>query len=380
VTSTRTIASRLLLVGALAAALGACSKQEAQAPAPRPVIAQVAAAKAAEGANVYSGEVRARYENDLAFRVGGKVVARFVDVGATVRKGDQLARLDPQDAQLNVESARQTLAAAEADYVLAKAELERYRELRVKQYVSQAVLDARETTFNTSKARLEQARAQAQVARNQSSYTTLVAEADGVITAVNVEAGQVVSAGQAVMRFARPEEKEVAISVPETRLGELRDANRILIALWAAPDKPYAGRIREIAPNADPATRTFAAKISFVAPDAAVKLGMTANVAIGDRAAHEVITLPLTALTETEGKPAVWVVDPHTSKVNLRPVAVGAYRENGVVVRDGLRAGEIVVTAGVHKLVPGETVRVVSETLAGPRSQQALDAALRPGS
>jgi RND family efflux transporter MFP subunit len=371
---------RTIVLLTAAAALAACGKQEAQVPAPRPVIAQVAAAKPAEGAHVYSGEVRARYENDLAFRVGGKVVARFVDVGATVRKGDPLARLDPQDAQLNVESARQNLVAAEADHVLAKAELERYRELRSRQYVSQAVLDARETTFNTSKARLEQARAQAQVARNQSSYTTLVAESDGVITAVAVEAGQVVSAGQPVMRFARPAEKEVAINVPETRLGELRDADRIQIAVWAAPDRPYRGRVREIAPNADPATRTFAAKISFVEPDAAVKLGMTANVAIGDHSGVEVITLPLTALTQVDGKPAVWVVDPQTSKVNLRPVAIGAYREDGVTVRDGIRAGEVVVTAGVHKLLPGETVRVTSETLATPRSQQALDRAMRPGS
>ena len=287
--------------------------------------------------------MRARYENDLAFRVGGKVVARFVDVGATVKRGRELARLDPQDAQLGVESARQQLAAAEADHVLAKAELERYRELYSKQYVSKAVLDARETTFNTTKARLEQARAQAQVAQNQSSYTTLVAETDGVITAVDVEAGQVVSAGQPVMRFARPEEKEVAINVPETRLGELRDANGILISIWAAPDKPYRGRVREIAPNADAATRTFAARISFVGADVAVKLGMTANVAIGDRSGGEVVTLPLTALAEAHGKPAVWVVDA-TSKVNL-PVAIGAYREDGGPARRPAR-GAIVVTAG----------------------------------
>jgi RND family efflux transporter MFP subunit len=370
----------ILTAAALAAVLAACGKQEAPPPAPRAVIAQVVGAKPAGSANVYSGEVRARYENDLAFRVGGKVVARFVDVGATVKKGEQLARLDPQDAQLGVDSARSQLAAAEADHALAKAELERYRDLHARQYVSRAVLDGRQTTFDTTKARLEQARAQAQVARNQSSYTTLVAEADGVITAVNVEAGQVVSPGQPVMRFARPEEKEVAINVPETRLGELRDAGDILIAVWAAPDKPYRGRVREIAPNADPVTRTFAAKISFVEPDAAVKLGMTANVAIGDHSPVEVITLPLTAVTQVDGKPAVWVVDPQTSKVNLRPVAIGAYREDGVTVRDGLHTGEVVVTAGVHKLLPGETVRVVSETLASPRSQQALDKALRPGS
>ncbi|HTO49042.1 MAG TPA: efflux RND transporter periplasmic adaptor subunit [Burkholderiales bacterium] len=371
---------RTMLLAAAALGLAACSKHEPPPPAPRAVIAQVVGAKPAEGANVYSGEVRARHENDLAFRVGGKVVARYVDVGATVKKGTELARLDPQDAQLGVESARSQLAAAEADHALAKAELARYRDLYAKQYVSKAVLDARENTFNTTKARLEQARAQAQVARNQSSYTTLVAEADGVITAVNVEAGQVVSSGQPVLRFARPEEKEVAINVPETRLGELRDGNQVAVALWAAPDKPYVGRVREIAPNADPATRTFMAKITIVEPDAAVKLGMTANVLLGERAGAEVITLPLTALAQVDGKPAVWVVDPQTSKVNLRPVAIGAYREDGVTVRDGLRPGEVVVTAGVHKLLPGETVRVMSETLASPRSQQALDAALRPGS
>jgi RND family efflux transporter MFP subunit len=371
-----------MLLAAAVLGLAACSKHEPPPPTPRAVIAQVVGAKPAEGANVYSGEVRARHENDLAFRVGGKVVARYVDVGATVKKGAELARLDPQDAQLNVESARSQLAAAEADHALARAELARYRDLYAKQYVSKAVLDARENTFNTSKARLEQARAQAQVARNQSSYTTLVAEADGVITAVNVEAGQVVSAGQAVLRFARPEEKEVAINVPETRLRDLRDGNQVTVALWAAPDKPYVGRVREVAPNADPATRTFMAKITILDPDIAVKLGMTANVLLGDRAGAgaEVITLPLTAVTQVDGKPAVWVVDPQTSTVNLRPVAIGAYREDGVTVRDGLRAGEVVVTAGVHKLLPGETVRVMSETLASPRSQQALDAALRPGS
>jgi membrane fusion protein, multidrug efflux system len=373
---------RMILLAAAVAAVTACSRKEPPPPAPRAVIAQVVGAKPAEGANVYSGEVRARHENDLAFRVGGKVVARYVDVGATVKRGAELARLDPQDAQLNVESARSQLAAAEADHALAQAELARYRDLYAKQYVSKAVLDARENTFNTTKARLEQARAQAQVARNQSSYTTLVAEADGVITAVNVEAGQVVSAGQAVLRVARPEEKEVAINVPETRLRDLRDGNQVTVALWAAPDKPYVGRVREVAPNADPATRTFMAKITILDPDIAVKLGMTANVLLGDRAGGgaEVITLPLTAVTQVDGKPAVWVVDPQTSTVNLRPVAIGAYREDGVTVRDGLRAGEVVVTAGVHKLLPGETVRVMSETLASPRSQQALDAALRPGS
>ena len=374
---------RLTIALVAALALAACSKPAAPPPAPRAVIAQVVGAKPGDGANVYSGEIRARYENDLAFRVGGKVIARYVDVGATVKKGQPLARLDPQDAQLAAESARSALAGAEADHALAKAEVERYRDLYAKKFVSQAVLDARETTFNTTKARLEQARAQLATARNQSSYTALAAEADGVITAVNVEAGQVVAAGQAVMRFAQPAEKEVVISVPESRLAELRDARQIpqqiLVAVLAAPEKPYAGRIREVAPTADAATRTFAVKITLLAPDDAVKLGMTANVALGQRTGPDTIGVPLTALTQIDGEPAVWVVDPQTSQVHLRPVKVAAYREDGATITAGLKAGEIVVTAGVHKLLAGETVRVESEAAASPRSQERLQAALQRG-
>jgi multidrug efflux system membrane fusion protein len=370
---------RSLLAVTLAGALAACGQAQAPPAAPRAVIAQVVGTQPAHGANVYSGEVRARYENDLAFRVGGKVIARHVDVGAQVTRGQVLARLDPHDAQLGVEAARSQLAAAAADHELAAAELERYQDLYSRNFVSRAVLDARETTFNTTKARLEQAKAQVATARNQSAYTALVAEADGVITAVNLEPGQVVAAGQPVMRFARPEEKEVAISVPESRFAELRDATGIRIGVLAAPERHYRGRIREVAPTADPATRTFAVKISVLDANGAVRLGMTANVALGDAPAGEVIALPLTALTQVDGKPAVWVFDPRSSKVNLRPVVVGAYREDGVVVREGLRAGEIVVTVGVHKLLPDETVRVVNETLATPRAQERLEAAVRSG-
>jgi RND family efflux transporter MFP subunit len=370
---------RFVIVVAAVFAAAACSKPPAAPPAPRAVIAQVVGAQPGDGANVYSGEVRARYENDLAFRVGGKVVARYVDVGAAVRKGQPLARLDPQDAQLGVEGARSALAAAEADHALARAEVERYRDLYAKKFVSQAVLDARETAFNTTKARLEQARAQLATAQNQSGYTTLAAEADGVITAVNVEAGQVVAAGQTVMRFARPAEKEVVISVPESRLGELRDAQPIQVAVLAAPDRPYAGRIREVAPTADAATRTFAVRISLVTPDDAVKLGMTANVALGQATGRSAISVPLTALAQVGEAPAVWVVDPETSKVNLRPVTVGAFREDGATIASGLKPGEVVVTAGVHKLVAGETVRVEAEAAASPRSQERLQAALQRG-
>lgn len=370
---------RMLSALATALAVAACGQQAAQPPAPRAVIAQVVGATSAGGVTVYSGEVRARHENDLAFRVGGKVIARFVEVGTAVKKGQLLARLDPQDAGFAVESARSQLAAAEADHALARAELERYRDLHAKRFVSQAVLDARETAFNTTKARLEQARAQLATAQNQSAYTALHAEADGVITGLALEPGQVVAPGQSVMRFARVGEKEIAINVSENRLAELRAADEIQVSVWAAPDKRYRGRVREIAPTADAATRTFAARISVLDADANLRLGMTANVALGD-GARESLVVPLTALGEIDGKPVVWIVDPQTSRVNPRPVGVGAYREDGVTVMEGLKAGEVVVTAGVHKLVVGETVRVMSETLASPHSQERLQAAIRQGS
>jgi multidrug efflux system membrane fusion protein len=370
---------RLFIVASSVLLLAACAEKQAPSPAPRAVIGQIVGAVPAATQNVYSGEVRARYENDLAFRVGGKVVARHVDVGARVEQGQVLARLDPQDALLNVDAARSALAGAEADHALAKAEVERYRDLFERKFVSRAVLDARETSFNTTKARLEQARAQARVAENQSAYTTLVAEADGVITAVQLEPGQVVSGGQTVMRFARPSEKEVVISVPESRLEELRRAQSVLVAVPAATGRPAVGRIREIAPNADPATRTFAVRISIADPAPSVQLGMTATVALAERGQPEVLRVPLTAVSAIEGRPAVWVVDPATNRVNPRVVEIGAYREDGVTVSGGLQRGEIIVTAGVHKLLAGETVRVLSDALAAPGAQRQLDAAVRNG-
>lgn len=342
-------------------ALAACSQPAPVVSAPRPVLAQVVQPAANGLGNLYSGEVRARYETDLAFRVGGKLVERLVDVGSPVTRGTVLARLDPQDARLAADGARSQLAAAEADHSLAKSELERYRQLYAQSFVSQAVLDARLTTFNATKAKLDQARAQYSAARNQSDYTTLIADADGVITAVAAEHGQVVSAGQPIVRLARPEEKEVVINVPESRLAELRDAKQILVALWTEPQRPYVGRVREISPTADPVTRTFTVKVSVPQADAAVRLGMTANVVVVDPRDVAVVTLPLSALDQSAGAASVWIVDPQTRRTAPRPVEIGAYREDGVTVRAGVSAGEVVVTAGVHKLVAGETVRLAPE-------------------
>lgn len=342
------------------ATLAACSQPQPVAPAPRPVLAQVVQPAASGLGNVYSGEVRARHETDLAFRVGGKLIARHVDVGAIVTRGTVLARLDAQDAQLAVDAARSQLAAAEAEHSLAKAELERYQRLFKQNFVSEAVLDARQTAFDATKAKLDQARAQVATARNQSAYTTLVADADGVITAVSAELGQVVAAGQPIVRLARPDEKEVVVNVPESRLAELRDARQILVSLWTRPEQVYAAELREISPTADPVTRTFTVKVSVPRADAAVRLGMTAN-AMLDGGGETSVMLPLSALDQSSGAAAVWVVDPQTHRTAPRPVAIGAYREDGVTVRSGLTAGEVVVSAGVHKLVAGEVVRLAPE-------------------
>jgi membrane fusion protein, multidrug efflux system len=352
---------RLALATTALVTLAACSQPQPVVSTPRPVLAQVA--KPADGAlgNLYSGEVRARRETDLAFRVGGKLVARHVDVGSRVTRGTVLARLDPEDAKLAVDAARSQLAAAQADHSLAAAGLERYRQLCVKNFVSQAVLDARTTTFDATKAKLEQATAQLATAQNQSAYTTLTADADGVITAVSAELGQVVAAGQPIVRLARPEEKEVVINVPESRLAALRDAKQVLVALWTQPQRPYAGSVREISPTADPVTRTFTVKVSVPQADAAMRLGMTANVLVGDPSESTVVKLPLSAVDQSAGAASVWIVDPQSHKVAPRPVQIGAYREDGVTVRSGVAAGDVVVTAGVHKLVAGETVRLAPE-------------------
>jgi multidrug efflux system membrane fusion protein len=211
--------------------------------------------------------------------------------------------------------------------------------------------------LNANAAKYDQAKAQLAVARNQSAYATLVAPDDGVVTAVGAEAGQVVAAGQSVMKLAREDEREVAISVPENRIGELTRAKEIGVALAANPQKIFPARVREISPAVDPATRTFAVRVAVLAPDASLQWGMTATVGLIAQGPADAALLPLTTLYRQDGQPAVWIYDETTQKVALRLVTVGQYREDGIIVTSGLATGEWVVTAGVHKLQPGQTVR-----------------------
>jgi len=343
----------------LALFLAACGQGEQKTEAIRPVLLQKVLLGAGQNQDVYAGEVRARHEADLGFRIGGKIVARLVDVGARVKKGQALARLDPQDTQLNADAARAQLAAAQADASFAKAELDRYASLLEKKFISQAQYEAKLNSHNAAKARLDQAQSQYDVSRNQAAYATLLADQDGVITAVLAEPGQVVAAGQAVLRLARPEEKEVLINVSENKLAALRAAKSVTVSLWSSPEKIHPARVREISPGVDAASRTFAVKVSLPGADETVALGMTANVLIQGAGADTLVALPLTALIEAKGVPSVWVFDAASGKVNLRTVKVGEYRENAVTITSGLADGEQVVTAGVNRLLPGQVVKAM---------------------
>lgn len=327
--------------------LGACGEKSPQADkidtGPKLVKAIKVGAGDTALEETYSGEVRARIETTPGFRVGGKLVERLVDVGARVRAGQPLARLDATDLELAVTQ-------AEANRALAAAELKRNRELQQKNFISQAALDAKETAATT-------AEAQVRLARNQAAYATLVADAPGVIAAVLAEPGQVVAAGQPVFRLAKDGEREVAIAIPESRLAGLQVGAEATVELWAG--KTYRGRVRELAPSADPATRTFAARVTILDATPEVALGMTATVRFARPAAGRV-TVPLAALLQDArdgSRAAVWVIGPDGT-VSQRDVTVARYGDAGAELQGGLSPGETIVAAGAYLLTAGEKVRV----------------------
>lgn len=363
------VATAVLAVPFVLLAAG-CGQHAAPVEDVRPVRVTRVQAVDAQAITAFAGEIKARYEADMSFRVGGKILARAVDLGSQVKKGQLLARLDPQDADLNAASARATLAATESDLEFAGAELKRYEDLLGKKFVSQGVYDGKLNAYKAALAKRDSARALASVSGNQANYTSLLADADGVVTSINAEPGQVVAAGQVVVRVARLGEKDAVISVAENQLVGVRANPEAKISLWANPTKLYSGKVREIAASADAATRTYTVKVALEDADEALRWGMSANVGfIGSVQAPQVIVVPLTALTQTDdkagAKPAVWVVG-SDSKVQMKPVAVGRYGENGVVIVSGLAGGETVVTAGVHMLKAGQTVKPLMEAPVAP--------------
>lgn len=341
----------------------ACSPQAPETPA-APLVLTHTVGGEANGSHAYTGEIRARHEPELSFRVGGRIVARLVDVGAEVKPGQALARLDPNDLQLAAGAARAQLAAAESDLSVARQDKQRYADLLSKKFVSQAAYDAKENAFNAAEARLRQARASSEMSGNQAAYGTLTVEFPAVVTAVLGEAGQVVAAGQPVLRVARPEEKEVLIAVPEGQLKEIREAGELQVELWADPQQRIAGRLRELAPAADPTTRTYAARIRLLDPPPGLSLGMSARVLVAGKTAGSV-AVPLAAVVDQGLGPSVWRV--RDGKVASQPVEVERYSSDSVLLRSGVQAGDQLVVAGHTRLSAGMAVRTQAAPAAADR-------------
>lgn len=346
-----------LLAGLLlTAALAGCSTKAEIAPPPR--VARVAHPASGSGdmPAIYPGEVRARFESALGFRVAGKISARKVDVGSHVRRDDVLAELDPRDLQLAISGARATLASAEAAYKLAEGEHDRYEALYSKRFVSQFERDAKTNALEAASARVTEARSLLDTARNQAGYASLRADADGVITALSAELGQVVAAGQPVFTLAQDGASEVEIHVPEQQVNHFSAGREARIELWAESGQHAAGRVREVAPGADATTRTYRIRVAFVDDGLSPRLGQTARVYFGDVEAGRHWRLPLSALHEKSGKPAVWQLDPATRQVHLAEVEVLRYEEDALLLAGGVTADAWIVTAGVHRLRDGEVV------------------------
>lgn len=338
--------------------LAGCSKPPEKTEDIRPVRVLQVASAGNTAAIELAGEVVPRYESRIGFRVGGKIIERKVEIGSQVRRGQLLMQLDPADLQLSQAQARAAVAAAESSLTLAKSDLDRYRELRQKNFVSQAVLDAKESAHKSALSSHEQALAGLKVQSNQRSYAMLVADADGVVTGLDAEVGQVVAPGTPVVRVARSGGTEVRVSIPEDQVEALRRTAKVTVRTWANPGAPLEGTVREVAPVADPATRTFTAKIALPKAGPDVRLGMTATVSFSVPA-PEGIRLPLTSLFEEQGKTAVWVVDKDV--VRRVPVQLAGAQGNEILVASGLEPGQVVVTAGVNLLREGQKVTILGQ-------------------
>ena len=338
--------------------LAACSKPPDKVDNVRPVRVMVLSASSVGVQAEFSGEVRARYESRLGFQVGGKITARKVDVGTTVKRGQVLMQLDPQDVRLAEAQALANLRAAETGRDFAQAELQRYQSLRTKNFVSDALIDAKVAAWKSAQASVAAAQAAHAGQANQARYATLTADIDGVVTALDSEVGQVVAAGTPVVRVARLNDKEVVIGIPEDKVDALRKVSDVTVRLWAHPQTVIAGKIREVAPAADPATRTFMVKVAIPATAFDARLGMTALVRFASRAASPSITAPLTALHQDPSGTSVWLVE--NGAVRKVPVQLGGVAGNDVLLLSGVAAGQTVVTAGANLLKNGQKVTLLA--------------------
>ncbi len=352
------IAGVMLAVG-LAGLVAACdSEEEAAEPEARPV--RVVTVEERKGGELVTlaGTVESQIQVDLAFRIGGRMTERLVGVGDTVEAGQLVARLDPTDEENALRGARASLASAEGQLSEARINYERQRTLVERDIAARVTLERAEQVFISAQAAVDAATAQVGISQRRLDDTELRADAPGVITAVGAEPGEVVGAGRMIVQIARDDGKDAVFDVPAQIIGMGATLEpEIHVALSLSPGVTAEGRIREIAPRADAMTGTFRVRVGLISPPEAMRLGstVTGQARFGGAAGIE---LPASALTSADGQPAVWVVDPASSTVSLRPIGVDRFAPASVVVSDGLTIGEIVVTAGVQALRPGQQVRI----------------------
>jgi membrane fusion protein, multidrug efflux system len=352
----------LLLIVPLAAALAGCKGEAKVAQeSVRPVKAIIVAEAERERTLTYSGVVRPRIESAVGFRVAGKIVARLVNAGDRVEVGQVIARLDDTDLKLAEDSARAALAAARTRRDVAIDNFARARVLLPKEFVSKATYDARKNEMDAAVGAFDSAESQLRQAVNAAGYATLRADKAGIVTAVRAEPGQVVNAGTPVIVLAETGETEIAVVVPEQDVVRLAAGMPIDLALWAGPRLVLKGSIREISAQAEPETRTYAVRATVHAPPPEMRLGMTATVSIRVPETAASVVVPLTAVTDAGGETAVFVVEPGSGIVRRKPVALAGTAPDGVRIADGLRPGEIVVTAGVQFLREGMKVRLPAD-------------------
>ncbi len=347
------------IVAVLLIVLSGCTPEVKPVPEARPVRTMVVGGALPVAAEVYSGEIKARHEVALGFRIPGKLIARSVDVGAKVTKGQVLAKLDAGDVALNANVARAGLASAQAQLAQAAIDYKRAQELHAQNFVSQAEIDKRQTARIFAQKQMEQAKAQLDLANNQAGYAQLLAESDGVVTKALVEPGSVLAAGQPVLLIAKTGAYEAVIDVTENRVQAWQVGQKVKVVLWADDSALLDGVVNEVSPAADPQTRTYRVKVTLP-EDTKVAMGMTVQVkqVFASSDIHTDMSVPMSAVYGKEKAMRVWIVDAKNT-VHSREVTVLGYQDQLVRIK-GVAAGAVVVTAGVHLLREGQVVKLLA--------------------
>ena len=354
--------STMVSLTAAIVGLEACHKEaEVHTPEVRPVRTVTVAKQPAGETVVLTGHIEAENEAALGFRISGRMIERSVNVGDRVQPGQILARLDPQDERNGLRSAQANLSAAQGQLTQARNNFERQRRLQQRGVISKAEFDSAQEALQTAQARVDDAEAQVKLASDRLSFTELKADAAGSVTARGAEPGEVVQAGQMIVRIARQDGRDAVFDVPAQLLRSAPTNAEISVHLAEDPTVTATGRVREVGEQADPVTRTFQVKVGLTDPPPAMRLGSTVTGSVQLNSAP-VITIPASALTRVNQQPAVWIVDPSSSTVSMRNIDVLRYDPGTVVVSHGLDTGDIVVTAGVQALHPGQKVRLLAQT------------------